>query len=94
VEDGAEVEVAGGRLFHVRLPLPATVGTGDYRVEVLLIREEREVARQELFFRVERTGSAAQIAGVAREAPLVYGLGCIVLAAAAGWLGSVLFRRG
>jgi len=43
---------------------------------------------------VERTGSAAWIADVARGQPVLYGLACIVLAAFAGWLGSVLFRRG
>lgn len=94
VEDRAPVEVSGGHLFHARLPLPATVSTGDYRVQVLLVRGERVVARQELPFRVERVGSAARIADVAHDAPLVYGLVCIVLAALAGWIGSVLFRRG
>ncbi|UFN47996.1 TIGR02186 family protein [Roseomonas sp. OT10] len=92
-EDEAPVEVSGGRLFHVRLPLPSTVPTGDYIVQVLLIRGGRVAARQELAFRVQRIGTAAQIADVSRSAPLLYGLACVLLAAGAGWLGSVLFRR-
>jgi uncharacterized protein (TIGR02186 family) len=92
-EYAAPVTVAGGRLFSARVSFPDTVQTGDYRVEVLLVRERRIVARQELFLRVDRVGSAAWIAGIARTAPLLYGVGCIVLAAFAGWLGSVLFRR-
>jgi uncharacterized protein (TIGR02186 family) len=93
VDEAEPVEVAGGRLFHARLPLPAIVQTGDYRVEVMLVRDRRVVARQELTLQVVRTGSAARIANVARDQPVLYGLACILLAAAAGWLGSVLFRR-
>jgi uncharacterized protein (TIGR02186 family) len=94
LEDSEPVEIAGSRLFFVRLPLPAAVPTGDYRVEVLLVRSRRIVAREELLFRVDRTGAADRIATVAQSQPLLYGLACILFAAFAGWLGSVLFRRG
>ncbi|MCB4820155.1 TIGR02186 family protein [Roseicella aerolata] len=94
LEDSEPVEIAGSRLFHVRLPLPASVPTGDYRVEVLLVRSRRIVARQELEFRVDRVGMADRVATVAQNQPLVYGVVCILFAALAGWLGSVLFRRG
>lgn len=92
-EYAAPVAVSGGRLFSARISFPDTVQTGDYRIEVLLVREQRIIARQELFLRVDRVGTAASIASVAHSAPLVYGVGCIVLAALAGWLGSVMFRR-
>lgn len=87
------VAIAGGRLFSARVTFPDTVQTGDYRVEVLLVREQRIIARQTLFLRVDRVGSAASIASVAHADPLLYGVACILLAAFAGWLGSVLFRR-
>jgi uncharacterized protein (TIGR02186 family) len=93
-EDGGAIEIRGGRLFSMRLELPASVPTGDYRVEVLLVRSRRIAAREELGFRVDRVGAADRIATVAELQPLVYGLLCILLAALAGWLGSVLFRRG
>jgi uncharacterized protein (TIGR02186 family) len=92
--DAVPMEVSGGRLFHARLPVPSTVATGEYRVQVILVREGRVVARQELALDIVRTGTAARIADVARDLPVLYGLACIVLAAFAGWLGSVLFRRG
>jgi uncharacterized protein (TIGR02186 family) len=92
-EYAAPVTLAGGRLFSARVSFPDTVQSGDYRVEVLLVRERRIVARQELFLRVDRVGTAASIASVARNAPLVYGIACVLLAALAGWLGSILFRR-
>ena len=93
LEDAAPVEIRGGRLFNVALPLPATVPTGDYRVEVLLVRSRRIAARQEMSFRVERVGTADRIASVAADQAFFYGMVCILLAALAGWLGSVLFRR-
>lgn len=92
-EEEAPVDISGGRLFHARLPLPSTVATGDYVVQVMLVRDNRVVARQELPFRVDRVGTAARIADVSRGWPLLYGAVCIALAALAGWLGSVLFRR-
>ena len=93
LEDAAPVSIRGGQLFHVALPLPATVPTGDYQVEVLLVRSRRIAAREALSFRVERVGTADQIADVAEDHAFLYGLACIALAALAGWLGSVLFRR-
>lgn len=92
-EYASPVTVAGGRLFSTRISFPDTVQTGDYRIEVLLVREQRIIARQELFLRVDRVGSAASIASVAHTAPVIYGVACILLAALAGWLGSVIFRR-
>lgn len=92
-EDALPIEVAGSRLFNFRLPLPSTVQPGAYRVEVMLIRARRIVATEQLGFIIERTGSAAEIEKVARTQPVLYALICIVLAALAGWLGSVIFRR-
>lgn len=94
VDQVRPVDVSGGRLFHARLPVPSTVATGEYLVEVLLVRDGRVVARQELGLDVERVGTAAQISDVAEGMPVLYGVACILLAAFAGWLGSVLFRRG
>ncbi|WP_338665148.1 TIGR02186 family protein [Pararoseomonas sp. SCSIO 73927] len=93
-EEASPVEVSGGRLFHARLPLPSTIATGDYVVQVMLVRANRIIARQELSFRVDRVGATARIADFSRGQPLLYGLACVVLAALAGWLGSVVFRRG
>jgi uncharacterized protein (TIGR02186 family) len=94
LDQAQPVEITGGRLFLTRLPVPSTVATGAYRVEVLLVRAGRVMARQELSLEVERVGSAARIADVAENLPVLYALACILLAAFAGWLGSVLFRRG
>ncbi len=89
----ATVEIRGARLFNMAVPLPATVPTGEYRVEVLLVRSRRIAAREELTFAVERVGTADRIGDFAEDHAFFYGLMCILLAALAGWLGSVLFRR-
>ena len=93
-EDAAPVEIAANRLFHARIPLPATITPGDFWVEVLLVESRSITARQRLEFTVERVGTAAAIADVSRYQPLLYGVICVLLAALAGWLGSVVFRRG
>jgi uncharacterized protein (TIGR02186 family) len=94
VSEAQPIGVSGGRLFHARLPLPATTPTGEYLVQVFLIRDRRILARQELTLVVERSGFTAWIAQVAEDAAVLYGIACILLAALAGWLGSVVFRRG
>jgi uncharacterized protein (TIGR02186 family) len=93
VDRDRPIEVSGGRLFHARLPLPATVVHGAYLVQVMLVRDRRVVARQELRLDVVRTGSAAWIADIARGQPVLYGIACIIMAGLAGWFGSVVFRR-
>jgi uncharacterized protein (TIGR02186 family) len=93
VDQARVVEVSGGRLFHVRLPLPSSVQTGLNRVQVMLVRDGRIAARQDLSLEVVRVGTAAWIENVARGTPLLYGVACVLLAAFAGWVGSVLFRR-
>jgi hypothetical protein len=70
------------------------VPAGAYSVEVYLVRSRRIVATEFLGFEVARTGTAARIESLARGWPALYGLLCVVLAALAGWLGSVVFRRG
>lgn len=92
-EDAGAVEISANRLFHSRIPLPATIPAGEFHVQVLLVESRRVTAQQELRFVVERVGTAATIADVSRETPLLYGVICVLLAALAGWLGSVVFRR-
>ncbi len=93
LEDVARVQIAGNRLFQLRLPLPATVRPGSYNIEVHLIRSRQVIATEQMGFVVARTGTAADIEHLARVQPALYALMCIILAALAGWLGSVLFRR-
>ena len=94
VEQPEPVSVEGARLFSARIPLPSTVAPGEYRVSVLLVAEGRVVEWEEHRLSVDRIGTAAAIAGLADQWPLLYGLMSALLAALAGWFGSILFRKG
>jgi uncharacterized protein (TIGR02186 family) len=92
-EDPGGVTLMADRLFHARLFLPAAVIPGQYRVDILLVREGRVIAGRDLPLTVLRAGTSAEIWRIAREEPFGYGLAAVMLAAFAGWVGSVLFRR-
>lgn len=92
-EDPAGVRLVGDRLFSARLFLPPAVMPGPYRVDILLVRDGRVMATRDLPLTVVRAGTSAEIWRIANDQPLAYGVAAVLLAAAAGWLGSVLFRR-
>jgi len=92
-EDPGGVRLVADRLFSARLFLPSAVVPGLYRVEILLVREGRVMAARDLALTVVRSGTSAEIWRFARDQPLAYGIAAVLLAAFAGWLGSVLFRR-
>jgi uncharacterized protein (TIGR02186 family) len=91
-EDG--VTLVGERLFHARIFLPPTVIPGPYRVDVLAVQDQRIVAARDIALVVRRVGTSAEIWRFAHEQPWLYGFGAVLVAALAGWTGSVLFRRG
>lgn len=93
-ENEVEFALLAGRLFQTRIALPDTVLTGRYLIEVHLVRDQAVVQTVTLPLTVRREGLGAEIWRFSRENELVYGLGAILLAALAGWLGSILFRRG
>lgn len=92
-EDPGGVRLVGDRLFSARLFLPPAVIPGPYRVDILLVRDGRVMATRDLPLTVVRAGTSAEIWRIARDQPLAYGVAAVLLAAFAGWLGSVLFRR-
>jgi uncharacterized protein (TIGR02186 family) len=92
-EDPGGVRLVGDRLFSARLFLPPAVIPGPYRVDILLVRDGRVMATRDLPLTVVRAGTSAEIWRIAHDEPLAYGAAAVLLAAFAGWLGSVLFRR-
>jgi uncharacterized protein (TIGR02186 family) len=92
-EDPEGVRLVGERLFHARLFLPPAVIPGPYRVDILVVRDGQVIASRDLPLTVVRAGTSAEIRRLARDQPLAYGIAAVLLAALAGWLGSVLFRR-
>jgi uncharacterized protein (TIGR02186 family) len=91
-KDGG-VTLVGDRLFHTRVFLPPTVVPGPYRVDVLAVQDGRIVAARDVSLAVRRVGTSAEIWRFAHDHSWFYGFGAVLVAALAGWAGSVLFRR-
>ncbi len=90
----ATVSFVGGRLFRTEMEFPANVPTGIYSVEVYLLRQGQVASAQSTPLMVSKTGLGAEVFDFANSHAALYGLGAILLAASAGWLGAVAFRRG
>jgi uncharacterized protein (TIGR02186 family) len=92
-ENDPPAELVAGRLFSARMNFPATVVTGTYRIETMLVRAGRVTAQRHLSLEVRRVGVGAELWRIAHEWSLLYGIGAVLAAALAGWLGSLVFRR-
>lgn len=88
-----QVTVQAGRLFRVDLPFPSRLPEGTYEVKAYLLREGRIVAAVSRPLPVGKVGFSAQLAGWADHDGALYGLGAILMALLAGWLGGAVMRR-
>lgn len=87
------VSFLGPRLFRTRILFPANVPTGNYSVEVLLIRGGQVIAAQTTPMFVSKVGFGADVYDFAREWAALYGLIAILLAVSAGWAAGLIFRK-
>jgi uncharacterized protein (TIGR02186 family) len=87
------VAFLGDRLFRVTLDFPANVPTGNYLVEVLLVRNGKVVSGQTTPLVIAETGLGADVSDFAERNAALYGLAAIVGAALLGWLASLPFRN-
>nr|WP_210730500.1 TIGR02186 family protein [Roseibacterium persicicum] len=79
-------------LFDTAVHLPAALTEGDYLTRIFLTRDGEVVDLFEQSIPVRKVGIERAIYTLAQERPLVYGLLSLVIAAAAGWAASALFR--
>src|SRR5260370_2979774 len=87
------VAIQAGRLFRVDLPFPSRLPEGIYEVRTYLLRDGKIVAAVSRPLPVAKEGFSAQLAGWADTEGPLYGLGAILLALTAGWLGGAIMRR-
>jgi uncharacterized protein (TIGR02186 family) len=80
-------------LFRVAISLPGTAPTGNYEVTTHLFADGSPLARETSNFEVRRIGFEAAVHNAAQGLPFFYGLAACLIALAAGWLASVVFRR-
>lgn len=88
-----QVTVQAGRLFRVDLPFPSRLPEGVYEVKAYLLRDGVIVAAVSRPLPVGKVGFSAQLAGWANTEGALYGLGAILMALVAGWLGGAVLRR-
>lgn len=88
-----QVTIQANRLFRVELPFPSRLPEGIYEVRTYLLREGKIVAAVSRPLPVGKVGFSAQLAGWADHEGPLYGLGAIVMALLAGWIGGAVMRR-
>ncbi len=88
-----QVTVQAGRLFRVDLPFPSRLPEGIYEVKAYLLRDGKIVAAVSRPLPVGKVGFSAQLAGWASQEGALYGLGAVIMALFAGWLGGAIMRR-
>lgn len=86
------VSFLGDRLFRATLDFPADVPTGNYLVEVLLLRDGKVVSGQTTPLVISESGVAADVYEFAMNNATLYGLAAVLVAALLGWLASLPFR--
>ena len=87
------VSFSGPRLFRSDVYFPANVPTGNYQIQVYLLRDGRVISAQTTPLIIGKIGLEADIFDFAHKHAAFYGLIAIALALLAGWLAHVAFRR-
>jgi uncharacterized protein (TIGR02186 family) len=88
------VSFIGHRLFRTEIDFPANVPTGIYMVEVFLMKDGEVSSAQTTPLIISKIGVGSQVFDFAMHRAALYGIFAVLLAAAAGWLAAVAFRRG
>jgi uncharacterized protein (TIGR02186 family) len=91
MNEGA-VTVRDQTLFDTSIRLPANLVEGDYRTRIFLTRDGGVVDAFSQDIAVRKVGLERWIYNLAQQRPLVYGILSLVIAIAAGWLASAVFR--
>ena len=92
-ESPGSIDFLSETLFRTRVPVPAGVTRSQYNVEVYLFRDGQVVSVQSTPLFVDASGLERRLFNLAHDAPLSYGLACVLMAMLLGWISSVLFRR-
>lgn len=86
------VRLTSDTLFSTQFALPSNLTEGIYRTRVFLTRDGRVIDAYETAIDVRKVGLERWIYNLAHQQPLVYGILSLVIAIAAGWSASAVFR--
>ncbi len=87
------INLMSNRLFRTELHFPSNIATGTYLVEVYLFRDGVVTSAEILPLNISQIGIGAEIFDFAHDLAPLYGLVAVLLAVAAGWAASAVFRR-
>jgi uncharacterized protein (TIGR02186 family) len=93
IEQDYAVIFIGKSLFRSSISLPANVPVGPLTARVYLFREGDLLSTFQSKVRLERSGIELWLYRMAMNHPVYYGLGAVLVAALAGLLASMPFRR-
>ncbi len=86
------VDVSEETLFNTSVSLPANLTEGIYVARIFLTRDMQVVDEHETPIYVSKVGLERWIFNLAHERPLIYGILSLIIAIAAGWGASAVFR--
>lgn len=92
-ETAGAVNFRKGALFSIDIELAPATPVGEYSVDVFLFREGALVSRDDARLSVGKVGIERSVYELAHGTPLAYGLGCVLISLAAGWLAAAAFRK-
>lgn len=91
--DAAELVYLGNGLFRTEVNFPANVAVGTYGIDVYLFEDGELVENQTTLLNVRKFGLEAGIFDFAHRHSLAYGVLAVLIAAFAGWLANVAFKK-
>ncbi|WP_085581738.1 TIGR02186 family protein [Thalassospira mesophila] len=89
----AKISFLSNQLFRTDVHFPANTPTGTYVIDVYLIRDGRIASIKSTPLVVSKTGISADVYDFAHRYSALYGIIAVIIAAIAGWIASVLFRK-
>lgn len=93
-ETQGNIVFLGNRLFRTDLWIPANAPIGTYTVSVYLVRDNDVVSAETTPLVVGKVGFEARVFDLAHRLSPGYGILAVLIAAMAGWIANLMFRKG
>jgi len=75
------------------LHFPTNVPVGEYKVRILLVTDNKVVSTGSMRLDVGKSGIEASVYDFAHRYSALYGIVALIIAVAAGWAASAVFRK-
>lgn len=87
-----QIKFLGSTLFRTEFMFPASVPTGDYRVDSYLIKDGEVIEQHRRVLRIGQAGLGAFVFSFAYNDALLYAILSIMMALLFGWVADIIFR--